>query len=432
MTLSRGDKITIIAYKAKFRLQPLLPPPMRFFLFILLSSALAFPLKSFVGFSPQQLLHAGDQCPIDIPPTCTNSTPVENSCCFESPGGIILQTQFWDYYPPIGAADEFTLHGLWPDNCDGTYEQFCDATLNIPNGRIHEIIVGKFKDPQLYEEMQKVWKNFNGNDESLWVHEFNKHATCMQTLKPPCYGALFEQDQNVYDYFRIAMNLYKKLPTFEFLAKNGIVPSLNKTYTRDEIALALSEGFGGANVMFKCNRYSAIQEVWYFHHLQGSAITERFIPIPSLLQSNCPAEGIKFLPKGKFKIPDDQPPKDPSGLRGHIKLSGHDGCLISNGQHYSHGTCATFRVRESQFGGRNVFSSKGVCGVDTSGVFNCNRQNKASSSQFQLDKEHNYLGYGGNFLWCLDFEHKHGSNKYQQTPIKLSDGTCDSFRLVVN
>ena len=125
--------------------------------FILLSSALAFPLEILVGFSPQQLLHAGDQCPIDIPPTCTNSTPVKNSCCFESPEEL-SSNPIWDYYPPIGAADEFTLYGLWPDNCDGTYEQFLRRHFEHSNGRIHEIIVGSSRTHSCMREMQKVWK----------------------------------------------------------------------------------------------------------------------------------------------------------------------------------------------------------------------------------------------------------------------------------
>lgn len=402
-------------------------------LFLLLGLVYASPLPFHQNLVSQNIFELNnDQCPIDIPLTCTNSTPVNNSCCFESPGGILLQTQFWDYYPPVGAENEFTLHGLWPDNCDGTYEQFCDSGATITNGKLRKIIVDGFNDAELFDKMLKVWKNFNGNDESLWVHEFNKHATCMRTLKPPCYGKDFKKDQNVYDYFRVAMNLYQKLPTFEFLGQNGIVPTLDRTYTREEIARALSDNFGGHEVMFKCNRYKALQEIWYFHHLRGSAKQEHFVPISSLMRTNCPATGIRFIPKGKLDILPGQPPKPPGGRPGYIKLSGHDGCLISNGQFYNHGTCATFRVKESEFGGRNILSSKGVCGVDGAGVLNCNRQNEPSSSLFQVDKDHNYIGYGGNYLWCLDPEHKHGSGGYQQIPVKLNNGTCDSFRLILS
>jgi ribonuclease T2 len=45
--------------------------------------------------------------------SCHNTTVVENLCCFNAPGGQILQTQFWDTSPPTGPDDSWTLHGLW-------------------------------------------------------------------------------------------------------------------------------------------------------------------------------------------------------------------------------------------------------------------------------------------------------------------------------
>lgn len=45
--------------------------------------------------------------------SCHNSTVVENLCCFNAPGGQLLQTQFWDTHPVTGPVDSWTLHGLW-------------------------------------------------------------------------------------------------------------------------------------------------------------------------------------------------------------------------------------------------------------------------------------------------------------------------------
>lgn len=45
--------------------------------------------------------------------SCHNTTVVENLCCFNAPGGQLLQTQFWDTSPPTGPSDSWTLHGLW-------------------------------------------------------------------------------------------------------------------------------------------------------------------------------------------------------------------------------------------------------------------------------------------------------------------------------
>ena len=53
------------------------------------------------------------QCPSDVPLSCHNSTAVEDTCCFNSPGGLILLTQFWDTDPATGPDDSWTIHGLW-------------------------------------------------------------------------------------------------------------------------------------------------------------------------------------------------------------------------------------------------------------------------------------------------------------------------------
>lgn len=370
--------------------------------------------------SNPQAIFSVPECPIDIPISCTNSTPIANSCCFESPGGILLQTQFWDYQPAIGPDDLFTLHGLWPDNCDGSYFQFCDRDLEIePNGRtIESIIVGIYGDEALYGELQRVWKDWKGQDKSLWAHEFNKHGTCVNTIHPTCYANDFKPHRNVYDYFNISVELYKKLPSYNWLVDAGITPSETRTYSKQEISDALSKNFG-SEVFFKCDSSNALNEIWYYHHIQGSLLQRKFIPIPTVRNSNCPNEGIKFLPKGSKK--PIQPPTP--GKKGYIKLTDHDGCLISNGHWYTQGTCATFRIIEARFGGVNIRSSRGYCGLNPRGQFACH-SGIDHSFQFQIDKD-GKIGYGGKYDWCFDKDGSTGGGKNMQVPIILSDGSCD-------
>ncbi len=45
--------------------------------------------------------------------SCHNTSAVQNTCCFNAPGGQLLQTQFWDTSPPTGPVDHWTVHGLW-------------------------------------------------------------------------------------------------------------------------------------------------------------------------------------------------------------------------------------------------------------------------------------------------------------------------------
>lgn len=349
----------------------------------------------------------GASCPANLPNTCTNSTPIENSCCFESPGGILLQTQFWDYSPAIGGDKTFTLHGLWPDNCDGTYEQFCDKSLEISNAKD---IVEKFDDT-LYGDMTTFWKDYKGNDESLWEHEFNKHGTCVNTIRPKCYSD-YESDENVYDYYKIAMTLYKKLNTYEFLAGEGIEPSTEKTYTKAEIASALQKNFG-KSVYFKCNSDNAIQEVWYYHYLNGPLTKQDFVPIDTITTSNCPSSGIKFVPKGSSGGGGGSNPPA-TGTKGFLKLS--DGCIISNGKYFTKGTCATFRKQDGDHDAYNLVSSKGTCHMEGN-VFVCD---KTSSSQKDFNIKDGKVGYNNVFKWCI-------SGSSDQQTVSLSDGSCTEF-----
>jgi len=45
--------------------------------------------------------------------SCHNTSVVDDLCCFNSPGGTLLQTQFWDTNPVTGPDDSWTIHGLW-------------------------------------------------------------------------------------------------------------------------------------------------------------------------------------------------------------------------------------------------------------------------------------------------------------------------------
>lgn len=45
--------------------------------------------------------------------SCSSGATTTNYCCFNYPGGLLLQTQFWDTYPPTGPSDSWTIHGLW-------------------------------------------------------------------------------------------------------------------------------------------------------------------------------------------------------------------------------------------------------------------------------------------------------------------------------
>ncbi|ODQ80599.1 hypothetical protein BABINDRAFT_7313 [Babjeviella inositovora NRRL Y-12698] len=239
--------------------------------------------------------YSNSSCPAGLPLSCSNTTVVEDLCCFESPGGVVLLAQFWDYSPGLGPEDAFTIHGLWPDNCDGTYQQFCIPSLEITDARA---VLNKFGDEDLLAYMDINWKNGNvtAGDNDLWIHEYNKHGTCYSTINPSCYSN-YTEGQQVADFYKLTVATHKQLPTYDWLKEANIVPSTTKNYTSSEIESALSSKFG-KKVYISCDSGNNLNEIWYYHHVQGSLLDENFVRIDPVSNSTgCPATGVKYTPK---------------------------------------------------------------------------------------------------------------------------------------
>lgn len=235
-------------------------------------------------------------CPQTNPVTCSTN-PTNNDCCYENPGGVIIQAQSWGYNPAVGSSDTFTLNGILPAKCDGTFQEFCNSLLTVNEKDLKEMIITQYGDQGLYDEMSSFWKSPTGSGELLWAEEFNKHGSCISTLRPVCYSSNYESNENIYDYFRINIAMYQKYPTYQELGNAGIVPSTSKTYTMDEISSALSSVNNGHSVYLGCDENNALVEVRYYTHFVGPLIFQEYQPIDSLAQYTCPTSGIKFLPK---------------------------------------------------------------------------------------------------------------------------------------
>ena len=168
---------------------------------IVLASLLALPPVTFAG-SPE--ICSNPQL------SCQNTTAVSDLCCFNAPGGQLLQTQFWDTSPSTGPSNSWTIHGLWPDHCDGTYDSNCDASRAYTK---ITAILQSYGKTDLLSYMNTYWVDINGDDESFWEHEWGKHGTCISTLEPSCYTSYTPQEE-VPDFFQKTVDLFQTLDSY--------------------------------------------------------------------------------------------------------------------------------------------------------------------------------------------------------------------------
>lgn len=242
--------------------------------------------------------------------------------------------------------------------------------------------------------MQKYWKDYQGDDQNLWSHEWSKHGTCVSTLDTKCYTD-YRAQQEVVDYFNTTVALFKTLPTYETLAAAGVLPSKSRTWTMEEIQAPLTKMHGTA-ITLGC-KGKVLSEVWYHFAVRGSVRTGEFVAVePDGAKSSCPGTGIRYLPKGSSSststtmkatgsqpvtpIPSPTSTAAPFTGKGMLQVyvkgeSSPHGCLISQGNWYMSGTCAGFRVQDdvvdevvTNAEGQDephmftLLSSKGPCG----------------------------------------------------------------------
>ncbi|KFY41671.1 hypothetical protein V494_02869 [Pseudogymnoascus sp. VKM F-4513 (FW-928)] len=335
--------------------------------------------------------------------SCHNTTAVADLCCFNAPGGQLLLTQFWDTDPSTGPVDAWTIHGLWPDRCDGTYDANCDPSREYTN--ITEIIKS-FGKTDLLTYMDTNWKDYQGDDETFWEHEWGKHGTCISTLDTTCY-ADYKPQMEVIDFFEKTVELNKGLNSYKTLADAGITPSASATYTLAQIQDALKAAHGGFIPTLGC-KSGVLQEIWYHYNVRGSVQAGEFVAAaPDGTKTTCPDSGIKYLVKyanggSPSGTPTGGSPTStapaPTGTGGAFSGKGflqaytggaNKGCLIGAGTWYTTGTCAGYTATASgaEF---TLSSSKGPCGIVDS-TFTCGSGVAAS----KFTEKSGLLAYNG-------------------------------------
>ncbi|KAJ7772904.1 ribonuclease T2 [Mycena maculata] len=262
-----------------------------------LTSFMAPKLNSAFSQSAQSPVSTSDiasGCPATTIASCRNSSAVNNLCCFESPGGLLLQTQFWDTNPATGPSDSWTIHGLWPDNCDSTFIEDCDPSRDYTD--IAGLLTAQGGADTL-SYMNTYWKNDpdDGTDEEFWEHEWATHGTCYSTLEPTCLPNGSPTGAEAVAFFETVVKLFQTLPTYTWLANQGITPAEGTTHTLASLTDALKKESGFVPAL-SCEGKALDTISWYFN-VEGSLIDGTFVPIDAPEKGTCPTSGIEYLPK---------------------------------------------------------------------------------------------------------------------------------------
>ncbi|OLY84890.1 Ribonuclease Rh [Smittium mucronatum] len=211
-------------------------------------------------------------CPITAP-ACSLKGSLDN-CCVNRDGWIVLSQQWATNLQPV---DKFTIHGLWPDHCDGTFEKVsCDTSRNYLN--VDQIV--KSKDPVLFDTMTKVWPSTSTNA-AFWEHEWYKHGTCYNVANPPCILDYTQYDDMIM-YFKQVVRLADKYDIYKALKAEGIVPG--STYTKSQMVNALFKQLG-IYVVPQCSSKGVLTEFWSYFDLLGQ---DTFVPrVPDVNPNTC-------------------------------------------------------------------------------------------------------------------------------------------------
>ncbi|XP_078000527.1 ribonuclease Oy-like [Glandiceps talaboti] len=126
----------------------------------------------------------------------------------------------------------WTVHGLWPSKGNTEGPNNCNASWPFDPDKIKDI------EP----ELETFWPNLytDSKRDDFWTHEWDKHGTC---------GVDLEAIDSELKYFKTGLKLNQDVNLTKSLSDHGIVPSLDKSYSYDDVMNAFTDTFGFAPMM---------------------------------------------------------------------------------------------------------------------------------------------------------------------------------------
>ena len=125
----------------------------------------------------------------------------------------------------------WSIHGLWPENNDGSYPSDCTTEKFNPSAIA-----------PVESEMNDHWFSISGPNAVFWAHEYEKHGVCAEDVLPKELA-----------FFNATLNLRTQFDITPALAASGITPSATKSFTRKDFDAATLSAFG-YNVLPACDK----------------------------------------------------------------------------------------------------------------------------------------------------------------------------------
>ncbi|XP_027097294.1 intracellular ribonuclease LX-like [Coffea arabica] len=173
-------------------------------------------------------------------------------------------------YPTTGKpAEDFSIHGLWPNRNDGSWPSNCDEGSSFDESEVSDLV----------KRMQQEWPSLacpSSDGVRFWSHEWEKHGTCSLL--------------NEHQYFQTALDLKDKSNLLQVLKDAGIRPG--KFYSLEKIKEAIQQGVG-YTPFIECNVDQGGNRQLYQVYLCVDSSASDFIECPTFPHGRCGSE-IEF------------------------------------------------------------------------------------------------------------------------------------------
>ena len=163
--------------------------------------------------------------------------------------------------------DYFTIHGIWPQDDDGTWPEYCHISHPFNPNLINS----------LSYNLTKYWTDFK-NAEHFWQHEWNKHGRCAMS------DNIFTDE---YDFFLTGLELHRTYDLWNIFYQGGITPSNTVHYNTTTVVQLLDDIFG-VKVVVMCDSDAILGEI----HLCLDKNLNPFNCPPNMLNETCQSSYI--------------------------------------------------------------------------------------------------------------------------------------------